>query len=370
MNALKQLVLLAVLCGVSYGVYRALYKQGPLEAPPGVDTQWVNPPEVKLGEQITGPGSSTSNSTAGHGPNMLSPAGGNAPKFGGAAVGGNAPPFASIKPSPTTNHDRGAGSGLASPFPAMSSANSGAATNGLNSAAGGSPFSVAMRDVQTRLDSGRLAEALKELSAWINSPQMTPAEDAQLQDLLAQLAGTVVYSREHHLAAAYAVQPGETLEQIAKKHGVTPELLGKINGIDDPTKLNAGEPLKVMRGPFTAIVHLQKRRLILMVDGAYAGSFELAGMGRDAPNLEGEYTVSRKTVRPIYNGPTGEIPSGDPANPLGTLLIALGNECAIYDAEGARATADEPRGSIRLSLADMSELYDILSDGSRVVIRR
>lgn len=43
----------------------------------------------------------------------------------------------------------------------------------------------------------------------------------------------------------YKVQPGDTLTGIAKHNGTTPELLMKLNGIKDPTRLRIGQTIKV-----------------------------------------------------------------------------------------------------------------------------
>ncbi|MDZ4819732.1 MAG: LysM peptidoglycan-binding domain-containing protein [Planctomycetota bacterium] len=231
-----------------------------------------------------------------------------------------------------------------------------------------SAYQIARQNIEPLLQAGRLEEALKELSVWNRSPELKPTEVAELHDLLSKLAGTVVYSREHHLAPAYQVQEGEKLTDIAQKHGLPWELLAKINGIQDPNQLYTGESLKVMRGPFSASVHLQDKHIDVMINGAYAGRFELIGAGPDVATLKGEHTVTKKTVKPVYNGPEGEIPAGDPRNPLGSLLIVAGKGLAIHDASAEHATAEDPRTTLRLKSRDMEDLFDILSLGSRITV--
>ena len=52
MNSLKPLILLTILGGVGFGVYRSLNKR-PDEPPPGTDTSVTAAPEIKLGDPAT-----------------------------------------------------------------------------------------------------------------------------------------------------------------------------------------------------------------------------------------------------------------------------------------------------------------------------
>ena len=53
MNSLKPIILLVVLGGVAFGVYRSLSKE-PQTPPPGVDTSVTAAPEIKLGDLNSG----------------------------------------------------------------------------------------------------------------------------------------------------------------------------------------------------------------------------------------------------------------------------------------------------------------------------
>ena len=47
------------------------------------------------------------------------------------------------------------------------------------------------------------------------------------------------------VGAKAIVRSGDTLNKLAKRHGTTPEALSKINGIKDPTKIRAGQMLRL-----------------------------------------------------------------------------------------------------------------------------
>lgn len=228
-----------------------------------------------------------------------------------------------------------------------------------------------MAAAQRELESGQMALALRQLSAWHNHPQLTPAEQQQLGQLLDQVAGTVVYSTQHLLEAPYEVQPNERLEDIAQRYNVPWQLLAKINGIEDPSSLRAGERLKIVPGPFHAVVNLQKQELTLqLADGSYAGRFRI-GIGAEHPPLEGDFAVADKVVNPVYYGRDRAISAEDANNPLGERWIGLGRNMGIHGTNNPENVGRTGLpGSITLSERDVEDVFDILSLGSKVTIRR
>jgi len=244
-----------------------------------------------------------------------------------------------------------------------------------------SKFVAFMKEVQKALDEGKLAEAHLALSKLYGNPELPADQAKQITDLLDQLAGTVVYSRRFHLEPAYVTQAGDTLDAIAKRYCVPWELLARINGLMPPDAtaaaffkdqpLPVGRELKVVRGPFDAVVHLGKHELTLMLQDRYAGRFPIA-VGRDPPTLEGQYTVREKTPNPTYYGPDGvNISPNDPKNPLGKAWIGLTDRVGIHGVCDPQAIGrDDNRGAIGVMDRDLQDLYGILSVGSRVTVVR
>jgi lipoprotein-anchoring transpeptidase ErfK/SrfK len=232
------------------------------------------------------------------------------------------------------------------------------------------PFAAALEQVRHELDAGRLSEAHYQLSRWYDDPNLTPQEQQHLHELLDQLAGTVIYSTQNLMEPACEVQQGETLERIAQRYNVPWQLLAKINGIDDPHSLRPGERLKVVRGPFSAVISLEKHTLTLMLNNAYAGRFPI-GIGQDFPPPEGQYFVNDKLQDPIYYGPGRTIDRGDPSNPLGRRWLGLGGQLGIHGTNDPRNIGQSGvPGSISMADRDVDDVFDILSEGSKVVIRR
>lgn len=229
-------------------------------------------------------------------------------------------------------------------------------------------FATAWADAHDKLASGRYAEALAALSVWYDDPSLGLEESQRLEDLLGQLAGTVVYSQEDLLLAPHVVAAGETLPAIAAPLGVSWQLLGKINGIDDPQRLVPGEHLKVFRGPFDAVVSVSRRRLSLQIGGNYAGSFPVV-IGRQLLGRVGGAVA----VVDVRRGADRDVQAVSATAPQasGRPAIILADGLAIEAAEDPGVVSDSsPETSLVVSVRDLAELIDILGPGSRVLVRQ
>lgn len=232
-------------------------------------------------------------------------------------------------------------------------------------------FKLALEGAQDQLARGEFAEALFTLSLWYGSEEVPAEMESQLIESLDQLAGKVIYSREHLLEPAYQVQSGETLEDIAVKYDVPWQLLANINGITDPMAVQAGQPLKVVRGPFNAQVSLEKQELTLFVGRRYAGRFPVA-FGNDPQPMKGEYAVREKETQRTFIDREGRtFAPGAPGNPYGPYWIGLGGRLGIHGKpDVATNPANESTGAIMVEQTDAVDLFAILSQSSKVEIRR
>jgi LysM repeat protein len=227
--------------------------------------------------------------------------------------------------------------------------------------------------VQGALDRGELAQALLLLSDWYGDPSLTEAETNEVNELLSQLAGSVIYEGPpaHRLEPAYIVQAGDTLEDIAKKYDVPVQLLGKINGLSEPYSVQTGQELKVVRGPFSATLDISERKMTLMLDRRYAGQFAV-DLDPTTTIEEGQWKVDQKLLSPAVGGLA--TPASGPTEDRSLLLAnqaSTSGQAAIIRGPGSDPIATEPAGRvIRLKSTDVVDVYDILSVGSRITIRR
>jgi LysM repeat protein len=210
-----------------------------------------------------------------------------------------------------------------------------------------------------------------------------------VESLLGQLAGTVVYSTDHQLAPAHVVKPGETLDAIGQQYNVPWQLLAKINGIAAPEQVAPGHSLKVVPGPFSATVDLTRNQMTLMVDGRYAGKFPVS-VPEGATLPPGDWVVVDKLAVPSPQSsqpasPVAATPGGvqrsvvlrnaaataaSPGTPV-VIGSASSDSNPLVQSGETQATGQNTAPSrVVLSSADADEVADILSIGSRVVIRR
>ncbi len=429
MNSLKNLMIIAVLAAVGYGVYASLARNNADPGqPPGVAEGWPTAPKVEfpstkaslppggplaLSGSTLRPSAAASSSVGGTAPPFVPPAAASSVGMSPSNAPGITPalPYPSSNPASPSTPSSNPMATLGTPVPPDSVAAIAAAPAGPPGmsppadavrnlppppeglTAGGpapkaasptenllqSKFIAFMGDVQKALDERKFAEAHLALSKLYGNPDLPADQARQVTDLLDRLAGTVVYSREYHLEPPYVTQLGDTFDKIAQRYCVPWELLARINGMMPPSPTEAvkdqplpvGRELKVVRGPFNAVVRLGKHELTLMLQDRYAGRFPI-GVGRDQPKLEGSYTVREKVLSPTYYGPDGvNISPNDPKNPLGRAWIGLTDRIGIHGLSDPQCVGrDDNRGTIGVNDRDLQDLYGILTVGSRVTVVR
>jgi len=378
MNALKNVLFFGLLLAVLCGVYLSLNRSPEPTLPPGLSGE-TPPVKVELGSQMGPPPVNVPGPAASNPPSFPSqPPPLNTPPAGNSAV---APPF----PSPPTV----AGTGAAPPWPPSRSdslppppptpptppvTNDPIGANGANSSLNptvslppppadhpsSSSLDLIMQQVDLKVKENRFADALLILSQLYGSPDLSASQARVVTLLLDQMGAKVIYSREYWLGSPYLVQAGDTMESIADRYQVPAMLLAKINGIRDPQNLPPGKELKVFKGPFSAQISTDHSEMTLMLDGRYAGRFNVA-LSNDLSHAWGMCTVRDKRMPPAGVGP-------------GKPWIELGNASGNITMQGTndtRVTAgSDSRKSIWLSEQDMDDVFGILSVGSRVIIQR
>lgn len=241
---------------------------------------------------------------------------------------------------------------------------------GLPNATSSRSFLNAKKMAEEQIARGELKEALATLSLFYNAIELTNEQHAELLEMLDPLAGEVIYSRRHLLDIPYVVGQGEQLEDIAKQFEVPTELLARINAVDPTSPLPVGIRLKVVPGPFRGEIDLQRSELTLFVGEFYAGRFAISIGSQPAPS-EGVYQIVEKQRNRNFYGPGGtQINGNDPRNPYGGWWMDLGQDVCIHGTPEQPSPNSEKMGCISLSPIDASDVYGMLSRGSKVQIRR
>ena len=196
-----------------------------------------------------------------------------------------------------------------------------------------------------------------------------PADRAAIQSRLDSTANIIFFQPQPHFIEPYVIQAGDRMEAIAKKYKLSWEYVAQLNRTQ-PTRIQVGKRLKLLKGPFGAAVDLQEFALTVHLQGYYVKRYDV-GIGKDGSSPLGKFPVLNKVTNPQYTDPDGKVVDGeDPQNPLGKRWIDLGNSYGIHgtiepDSIGKAASA----GCIRLRDQDILEVYNFLVVGSEVTLR-
>lgn len=227
------------------------------------------------------------------------------------------------------------------------------------------PGAFDFSEIDALLREGRDVDANSELSKlYWKRPELRP----QLVSRLKPLSHRIYFLGDQHYMDPYEVQPGDVLQTIAKGYHVPWQYLAKLNRTQ-PERIRPGQTLKVIQGPFGAVVDLSDLELTVHAHGHFVAVFPI-GLGQDGPSPSGKRMVKEKLTDPTYYGRDGVVGHDDPKNPLGEHWLDLGDGFGIHGTPDASLVGKaEGHGGIRLREAEAAAVYDLLGIGSEVVIR-
>ncbi|MBE0537711.1 MAG: L,D-transpeptidase family protein [Phycisphaerae bacterium] len=229
-----------------------------------------------------------------------------------------------------------------------------------------------------QLETGQLIAARDSLNAVL-ATEMTPEYRTSVKKKLTELAQQWMFSKtvfpSDTLTEMYTVRPGEMLANIGKKFDVPYEILMQINDIRRPELLQAGQKIKVIKGPFHVKVYRSTFTMDLYLGSQmYIKSYKI-GLGtqsRETPAGRWRVKAGGKLIKPTwYDEESGRTYlASDPDYPLGSRWIAIeGLDATNKAREGfALHGTKEPesigtrssRGCIRLHNGDVVEVYNLL----------
>lgn len=234
-----------------------------------------------------------------------------------------------------------------------------------------------------------LVGARASFSKAMLNPKCSATDQDSLRTRLTTINQDLVFSAKVYagdpMCEEYAVESGDGLQKIAKKRGLVTDwrLIERINKADS-SKLKIGQKLKLVRGPFHAVVNKAAYRLDLYwgvptdpENWLYIRSFKV-GLGQNTP--VGEFTVKTgsKQVNPPWTNPvTGEkFGADDPKNPIGERWVGIEGkgDAAKFKGFGIHGTIEpdsvgqsKSMGCVRMLSDDINLVYEVLMDPVSVV---
>jgi hypothetical protein len=235
------------------------------------------------------------------------------------------------------------------------------------------------------LAAGNPVQARALLSRAYVSSEITRADQSTLRDKLSAINEDLLFSPRivpgDPMSEVYSIASGDSLVRVTKRRELAVDwrLIQRVNRISDPGALKIGQKLKLIRGPFHAIVHKADFRLDLFHGSPdeperwqYIRSFRV-GLGEGNSTPVGAFTIrsNSKLVNPHWVNPrTGEkFDANDPKNPIGEYWLGWDGvgDSALYKGYGLHGTIEpdsigqqKSMGCVRMGAEDIKLIYELL----------
>lgn len=251
----------------------------------------------------------------------------------------------------------------------------------------------------------KYVEARTLFNKALLDPRTSENDREALRQLIGEINDQLVFSpavaKGDPLTDTYNVQSGDLLVKIAARQGlgVDYRFIQRINKIADAGKISVGQKLKIVRGPFHAVVHKGAFRLDLYAgnpptpsankqlsaegtepDWLFIKSFKV-GLGEHGGTPTGTFVVKPKSKLidpPWVNPRTGEkFAAKDPKNPIGNRWLGLDgvdDQTRPFTGYGIHGTIDPSSigremsmGCVRMGAEDVQVVWELLQEGVSTV---
>lgn len=222
-------------------------------------------------------------------------------------------------------------------------------------------------------------------------PKAAPSDQAAIRAKLEELNKTLLFSPKvtpgDPLTELYTIASGDSFVRITKKHDLAVHwgLLQRINGIS-PNALRVGQKIKLVRGPFHAVVHKSDYRIDIFQGAPDDPASWLfiksckVGLGEGNSTPPGTFVIRKnsKLMNPHWANPrTGQkFDADDPLNPIGERWLGFEGvgDSAPLTGYGLHGTIDpssigqqKSMGCVRMGDDDIALIYELLEEQVSVV---
>jgi lipoprotein-anchoring transpeptidase ErfK/SrfK len=207
-------------------------------------------------------------------------------------------------------------------------------------------------------------KAYEVLTQSSNAAARAGAE-AMLGDVDVQL---VLSPRPMPEKVEYTIQPGDSINALARKFGTTVEVVQKGNRVTGSV-IRPGDRLRVFSGKFSIQVSKKDNTLVLLMNDKFFKRYAV-GTGEYGKTPVGSFTIRDRVPQPTWWKDGKGIPYGDTNNVLGTHWLAL--DVPGYGIHGTwqpeTIGKQASAGCIRLVNAEIEELFTLVPVGTPVTI--
>jgi lipoprotein-anchoring transpeptidase ErfK/SrfK len=167
----------------------------------------------------------------------------------------------------------------------------------------------------------------------------------------------------------YEVQKGDTLSKIARKFSTTQVMILRANNLKDSGIVPLGRKLKVHNEKISIVVDRAQNILTLKSADKIIKTYRVStGVNNSTP--VGTFKIVNKIVNPPWYTAGGVIPPDSPKNILGSRWLGLSAQgYGIHGTTEPQSIGKQvTSGCVRMKNAEVEELYDIVPEGTEVVI--
>ncbi len=251
--------------------------------------------------------------------------------------------------------------------------------------------SAVMAEATSKVNDGDLLGARTLLNSALVAGNLNPTDALAIKKQMAEINQTLVFSPKQFpkdpLGGVYTVKSGDRMAAIGASHSIPYELLLPLNRMTDAKKLRYGQTLKIINGPFHAVITKSKFTLDVYLGGpggpnsTYITTFNV-GLGTENSTPTGTWKIKDKVTHPAYF-PPAEHPGptllpDDPKNPLGPYWMGLegtDGQAVGQRSYGIHGTIDptsigkqSSMGCIRLKNEDVDVVYKLLVQDKSIVV--
>ncbi|MDD5173834.1 MAG: L,D-transpeptidase family protein [Candidatus Omnitrophota bacterium] len=170
-------------------------------------------------------------------------------------------------------------------------------------------------------------------------------------------------------SVSYEIQKGDTLAKIAKKFSNTQDMILKANNLKNPEIVPLGRKIKVHNEKFSIMVDKSQNTLTLKSGEKIVKTYRVStGLNNSTP--VGNFKIINKIVDPPWYTAGSVIPADSPKNILGSRWMGISAQS--YGIHGTTEPQSIGRqvtlGCVRMKNAEVEELYNIVPEGTDVII--
>ncbi|MCA9287096.1 MAG: LysM peptidoglycan-binding domain-containing protein [Phycisphaerales bacterium] len=256
-----------------------------------------------------------------------------------------------------------------------------------------SDVATALRAAEAEAEANRPTAAREVLLRALARTGVSDRDAARLRDRIGALNDEILFSPRQYpddpITESYRVQGGDSLSRIAGRQGLGVDwrLIQRINAMGT-TNIREGQTLKLIRGPFHAVVDKSDYRLDLYAgppdsinEWVFIRSFRV-GLGEGDGTPVGDFVVKRNSrlINPVWVNPRNgqRFAADDPENPIGERWIGIRGvgDSVVHEGFGIHGTIEpdsigqqRSMGCVRMLSGDVELVYEMLAEEiSRVLI--